>query len=306
MTAAISTICCPLGAWGVLWADAAGERGSPVLLLHGIGSAAASFARQLGELGDRHRVVAWDAPGYGRSDDPTPPFRMDDFADAAAAVLTGPGLGPAHVVGASWGGVIATRLAVRHPALVRSLVLVDSTRGSGRTEEGAAAMLARSEELATAGAVEFARVRAPRLLSAQAPTAMVAAVRELMATSIRLPGYAQAAASMAETDHTEALSSLRVPTLVLVGEHDRVTGVEESRHLHRLVPDSRFAVIPGAGHLAHQEQPDLFNALLSDFLAEQDGQDAQRPGHHPRQTSDPAPAGQVPSQHDLEDAWTWD
>lgn len=305
MTAPPNTVSCAVDGCGLLCADTAGERGSAVLLLHGIGSAAASFTRQLDELAARHRVVAWDAPGYGRSEDPPSPFRMDDFADAAAALLLRLALGPAHVVGTSWGGVIATRLAVRHPGLVRSLVLVDSTRGSGRTREGAAAMAARVAELAAVGAVEFARLRAPGLLSPQAPTTLISAVREVMATSVRLPGYTEAAVSMAETDHTDALSGLRAPTLVLVGEHDRITGVEESRHLERLVPDSRFAIIPGAGHLAHQEQPDLFNALLSDFLAEQDGE-RRRPAPREPQAPTPRRVERRDEGHDLEDVWTWD
>ncbi|MEU5398094.1 alpha/beta fold hydrolase [Streptomyces sp. NPDC005963] len=280
--------------------DTAGRHGSPVLLLHGIGSSAASFTAQLTELARRHRVMAWDAPGYARSDDPEPPYRLDDFADAAAALLTALAPGPAHVVGVSWGGVIATRLALRRPELVRSLVLADSTRGSGRTPDAAAAMRERASELNRDGVREFARVRAPRLLSDRASASAVAAVREVMAASVRLPGYAEAAASMADTDHTAALPGLELPTLVLVGEHDRVTGVQESRTIHRLIPDSRLAVIPGAGHLANQERPDLFTALVADFLAEQDG-------------GAPGPATTTDAHHDdrpdpprKKDPWTSD
>ncbi|MFD9719027.1 alpha/beta fold hydrolase [Streptomyces sp. NPDC059076] len=294
--------------------DTAGRHGSPVLLLHGIGSSAASFAGQLVELARQHRVMAWDAPGYARSDDPKLPFRMDDFADAAAAVLTALAPGPAHVVGVSWGGVIATRLALRHPGLVRSLVLADSTRGSGRTPEGAAAMRERVHELTRDGVHRFAHARAPRLLSARAPASAVAAVRDVMAASVRLPGYAEAAASMADTDHTAALPGLKLPTLVLVGEHDQITGVEESRTVQRLVPDSRLTVIPGAGHLANQERPDLFTALVADFLAEQDGFLAERDGFlaerdgaaaGPATTAD-AHQGDGPGPSTKEDPWTSD
>ncbi|MEU8796373.1 alpha/beta fold hydrolase [Spirillospora sp. NPDC048819] len=259
-------------------ADVAGERGSPVLLLHGIGSAAASFAAQLPVLARRHRVAAWDAPGYARSSDPVPPYGMDDFAEAAAALLTALDMVPAHVVGVSWGGVIATRLALRRPDAVRSLVLAGSTRGSGRTPEGAAAMRARAGELARLGPGRFARLRAPRLLSDGAPAAAAETVRDVMAGAIRLPGYAEAATAMAETDHTADLPGLRVPTLVLVGEHDRVTGVEESERMHRLIPGSRFAVLPGAGHLCNQERPELFTSLVGGFLAELDGRRPDGPG----------------------------
>ncbi|MCW5251319.1 alpha/beta fold hydrolase [Streptomyces sp. SHP 1-2] len=288
--------------------DTAGEHGTPVLLLHGIGSAAASFAGQLPALARHHRAAAWDAPGYARSDDPPTPYRMDDFADAAAAVLTGLGPPPAHVVGVSWGGVVATRLALRHPHLLRSLVLVGSTRGSGRDPAAARAMLERGGELAALGAREFARTRAPRLLSDRAPASAVGVVRDLMARSVRLPGYAEAAASMAETDHTGALPTLRMPTLVLVGEHDRVTGVAESEHIHRLVPGSAFAVIPGAGHLANQERPDLFLRLLEGFLADVDA----RPGpaaDGPAPREDPPPGRAATADgatRDKERTWTSD
>ncbi|MFI6523763.1 alpha/beta fold hydrolase [Streptomyces uncialis] len=285
--------------------DTAGTAGSPVLLLHGIGSSAASFTGQLTALARHHRVMAWDAPGYARSGDPGARYRMDDYADTAAALLAALAPGPAHVVGVSWGGVVATRLALRHPALVRSLVLADSTRGSGRTPEGAAAMRQRVRELARDGVREFARARAPRLLSDQAPDAAVAAVREVMTASVRLPGYTRAAASMADTDHTAALPGLNVPTLVLVGEHDRITGVEESRTLHRLVAGSTLTVIPGAGHLANQEQPALFTALVAGFLAEQDGA-APGPAHPDAGPTADAHHGDGPRPTPKEDPWTSD
>jgi len=117
--------------------------GPLLLCLHGIGSSSASFAPQLTAFADRMRVVAWDAPGYAASPDLADPPGMDGYADLAAALITGLGHGEAVVLGMSFGGVIAARLAQRHPSLVRALVLGDSTRGSGRTPEQAAAMRER-------------------------------------------------------------------------------------------------------------------------------------------------------------------
>ena len=237
--------------------------GSPVLLLHGIGGSADSFAPQVPAFAARHAVLAWDAPGYARSADPDGPPGMSGYAALAAALLSG--LRPAHVVGVSWGGVIATRLALEHPEAVRSLVLADSTRGSGRTAATRAAMLARPAALERDGAAAFAAQRAPKLLSPAAPDDLVRRVTETMASSIRLPGYGYAAASMAETAHDRVLPSLAVPTLVVCGRQDSVTGVPEAAVIAAAVPGARLRIIENAGHLANAEQPAAFNGLVQDF-----------------------------------------
>ena len=254
--------------------------GPPVLLLHGIGSSRESFDRQFPLLARRYRCIAWDAPGYGASEDPVRAPGMDGYAAAAATVLRQLGAVPAHVLGVSWGGVIATRLALAHPGSVRSLILADSTRGAGASPDRGAAMRARGDELDVAGPWEFAVQRAPRLLSPNAPAALVHDVAAAMAQSIRNPGYCWAAEAMADTDHLDALHRLEIPTLVLVGEHDTVTTVEASRELATTIPGARLEVIPGAGHLANQERPSNFNDLLVDFLDEIERDRERRPAAH--------------------------
>jgi 3-oxoadipate enol-lactonase len=246
----------------------AGERGPVVLLLHGIGGSAESFRPQLDALAAGHRVLAWDAPGYGGSSDPAAAPGTAGFAAVAAGVLSE--AGAAHVVGVSWGGVIATRLAVEHPELVRSLVLAGSSRGSAVTPAGADAMRARADELARLGAAEFARRRAPRLLGPDADAGIRARVERIMA-EVRLPGYRYAAEAMADTDHTPLLGRVgRTPTLVLVGAEDRVTGPAESRRLAEGIPGARLKIIESAGHAANQEQPVAFDEAISAFFSEVD------------------------------------
>lgn len=244
------------------------KRSPTVLLLHGIGGARTAFDPQVSALAAGYTAVAWDAPGYGESPDPVAAPGMSGYAKAAAELIGEVG-GPAHVVGVSWGGVIATRLALEYPESVRSLVLADSTRGSGRTPAGAAAMLARADELETVGAEEFSRRRAGRLVAESAGESVVEQVRQTMAR-VRLPGYRYAAESMAETDHSGRLDEIAVPTLVVVGAEDRVTGVAESQVLAAGIPSARLVIVPDAGHAANQERPDEFNRLLLDFLAEVD------------------------------------
>lgn len=248
--------------------------GVPVMLLHGIGGAAESFEPQLTGLAERHRVIAWDAPGYGGSADlPGHPV-LDAYAEAVVHLLEELEDPPAHLVGVSWGGVIATRVALKAPDLLRSLVLAGSTRGSGRTAEAAAAMAARVDELAAKGPGAFAAVRGPGLLGSGADPVVAENVVSLM-SRVRLQGYRNAARVMAATDHSTHLSGITVPALVLVGSEDRVTGVGESRFLARQIPGAQLVELTGAGHAANQEAPDAFNAALLRFFAEVD----DRGGH---------------------------
>jgi len=250
---------------GLLHTREAGS-GPLLLCLHGIGSSSASFGPQLAAFADRMRVAAWDAPGYAASPGLADPPGMDGYADLAAALITRLGYEEAVVLGMSFGGVIAARLAQRHPSLVRALVLGDSTRGSGRTPEQAAAMRGRAAELAERGAEAFAAVRARRLLRADAPESEVSAAAAAMASAVRLPGYAHAAEAMAETDLDGTLASIKAPTLVVYGEGDRVTGARESEAIAAQIPGAVLRVLPGAGHLANVENPAAFNAAVSDFL----------------------------------------
>ncbi|MFF3504425.1 alpha/beta fold hydrolase [Streptomyces sp. NPDC003247] len=241
--------------------EEAGSTGPLLLCLHGIGSSSASFAPQLATLAGGFRVAAWDAPGYGRSPDPDGPLDLDGFADAAAEVIRARG-GRAHVLGVSWGGVVALRLALRHPELVASLIVADSSPGSGTAPEKAAAMRARVPELERLGPRAFAERRGPRLVSPDAPADLVRRVVDTMADAVRLPGYAYAAESMAGADLRGDLARITAPALVLCGDKDQVTGPEAAQALAGGLHKTAYVIVKDAGHLAHQEQPERFDAWV--------------------------------------------
>lgn len=240
--------------------------GPDVLLLHGIGGSADTFAPQLDALKNDFRLLAWDAPGYARSTDPGQPMSLDDYADVAAEVIRAYCSDGAHVLGMSWGGIIAVHLAHRHPELVRSLILGDSTVGSASSESKVAEMRGRAEELQQLGPQEFARRRSVRLLSTAAPDDLRKQAETIMADAVRLPGYGYAAETMATTDHTGVLASIDTPTLVLCGDEDQVTGQPASQPLAGGIPGAVFVTVRGAGHLANQERPEAFNAWVSSFI----------------------------------------
>lgn len=236
--------------------------GIPVFLMHGIGGAASSCGA-LAQLLSAHgyQTFCWDAPGYGESAAPTEGL---DHGSLVLDILATLDVGPAHLFGTSWGGVIATTIAAQAPEAVRSIVLADSTRGSGTTEATAQRMLARVPELAAVGPEIIAARRASKLVSPTAPASVAEAVRADMA-AIRLSGFASAATMMAQCDTTELLPRLQVPALVLVGEDDVITGVPESRLLAESIPGAALGIIPGAGHAAVQEKPLEMSAAILAF-----------------------------------------
>ncbi|MGW1738312.1 alpha/beta fold hydrolase [Nocardia sp. NPDC001965] len=245
--------------------------GDPVLLLHGIGGNAATcgaLAERLSAQG--YRTYCWDAPGYGLSADPAPGADENyDHSRVVTELIAELRDGPVHLVGTSWGGVIATAVAAADPGSVRSLVLADSTRGSGVNRERAQGMRARIEELRELGAPAFAAARAGRLVSPGCSAELASAVEAEM-SRVRLSGYTAAAEFMARTDTGPSLAGLAAPTLVLVGADDTVTGVDESRLLAEAIPGARFGMISGAGHAAVQEKPAETAAHILRFWKELD------------------------------------
>lgn len=250
-----------------------GDPEAPLLLcLHGIGSCADAFVSQIpAAVRAGRRIVAWDAPGYRHSTDPADEPGIDGWADAAGDLIASLGAERADVLGVSWGGVTATRLALRHPDRIRSLILADSSPGAGVNAEAAASMRSRASALTEVGAETFARERTPLLVHDGAPTELLDAVGTMMIDSVRMPSYQWACNSMAECDHRDDLPSIDAPTLVVVGDEDRITGVAAAQRLADGIPGAELAIIEAAGHLANQERPAAFNDHLVAFLARVDG-----------------------------------
>jgi pimeloyl-ACP methyl ester carboxylesterase len=263
---------CELGDAAVSYLEA-GE-GPPLVLLHGIGSAARSFRDQLDRLSAGYRVVAWDAPGYGGS----PPLEAvaptaDDYAERLAAFLDALGIETCHLLGHSLGCLMAARFAVRHPARVLSLSLCSIATGHGLLADGERKRLLaqRIDAVAQLGPAEMARQRGPRLVAPGASAAILQRVIDTMAT-VRPDGYAQAARMLSTADIKADIARL-MPTLplqIVYGEADIITPPARNLEVAALRPGVPVAVVPGAGHALYLEQPQAFNAIVAGFLAAKD------------------------------------
>ncbi|HYI20480.1 MAG TPA: alpha/beta hydrolase [Solirubrobacteraceae bacterium] len=243
-------------------------RGPPLVLLHGAVSDSRSWRPQIEGLAGAFTVVAWDAPGSGRSPDPAPPFGTDEWAGALAGLLDALSLGPAHVVGLSWGATIALALAAARPDRVASLVLAGGYAGwkGSLPPEECAARLAMALETAALPPAELADLWLPSLVSDDAAPARVAELRAVVEDA-HPEGLRLMARSLAETDLRPALGQIDVPVLLLWGGRDVRSPLAVAEALRRAMPHAELVVIPGAGHVANVERPEEFTAAVRRFCS---------------------------------------
>lgn len=245
----------------------------PLVLLHGIGSNAQSFAGLMTRLADQRTVIAWDAPGYGAS----APLAVewpsaDDYSDALAGLMDRLGIGKLDVLGHSLGALIAARFAVRHPQRVGRLILASPALGYGTAPGAPLAPAAgnRLEAMMSEGAVAFAATRGPRLVHARHDAALVAGVVAAM-SEVKLPGYAQATRMLSCADLISDGAEFAMRTLVLVGAQDEVTPPANCQRLFDAIaaarPDlgHRFEIVADAGHAAPQERPEAVAQSIAAF-----------------------------------------
>jgi pimeloyl-ACP methyl ester carboxylesterase len=249
--------------------DAGGGAAMPLVLLHGIGSNAASWVEQLAALSGERLVVAWNAPGYGATAPLADPYpTADAYVAALVAFLDAKGVARCDLLGHSLGGLIAARCTVAHPGRVRRLLL--SSPAGGYRHDPALALpdklAARIDDVRKLGPAGMADRRAGNTLSGDAMPLARARVHAAMA-AVSVDGYAQATWMLAQADIMADAAQLRVPTQVMVGSADRVTLPEGVRAIADAIPGAGFRLIEGAGHASYADRPDAYNAALASFLA---------------------------------------
>ncbi|HVV94538.1 MAG TPA: alpha/beta fold hydrolase [Hyphomicrobiales bacterium] len=259
---------------GLSYRRAGGGADTPLVLLHGIGSNGGSFAALMAALGGERTAVAWDAPGYGRSE----PLAKDwpdagDYADALARLLDAIGIARCILAGHSLGTLIAARFARRWPERVAALALISPTLGYGGTPGAPlpAKVGARIEALDRLGPAAFAAERAPGLVGDPAARPDVVAAVERAMAAIRRPGYDQATRMLGSARLLADAAALGVPTAVVVGTLDRITPPPIAREVVAALPAAaapRLVEIPGAGHAVCQEMPDAVATVLGELAGQ--------------------------------------
>ncbi|WP_081236812.1 bifunctional 3-oxoadipate enol-lactonase/4-carboxymuconolactone decarboxylase PcaDC [Streptomyces viridosporus] len=237
-----------------------GPEEAPVLILGpSLGTTWHMWDRQIPELTRQWRVFRFDLPGHGGA----PAYPASSVADLAArllATLDGLGVQRFGYAGCALGGAVGIELALRHPERLASLALIAASPRFGTADE----FRQRGVVVRTNGLDPIARSAPDRWFTGGFAAAQPA-ITEWAVQMVRTtdPGcYIAACEALASFDVRPELGSIGVPTLVLVGSEDQVTGPAEARTLVAGVPDARLAVVPGASHLVPVEQPAAVTDLL--------------------------------------------
>ena len=243
-----------------------------ILLIPGLNTKRLAWSRQLPVFGREYRTLALDHRDYGDSDPWEEPYTIVDLADDAAALLRALGAAPAHVVGISMGGMVAQNVAVRHPDVVASLVLVATTAGGAThvppTPEAQALLTPPPGlEPGERAKLTYRVICAPGWLDAHPDEAEVVAhaARYRPASG---PSYLRQLGAAMSHDVTPHIARLSVPTLVVHGDLDPLVRVENGRHLAASIPGARYIEYPGTGHIPIMERATEFNSDVLNFLSD--------------------------------------
>lgn len=252
-------------------------KGTPVVFMHEFASDHSGWEPQMREFGKRHRCIAYSARGYTPSDVPAgvENYSYQHVMRDCVAALDQLGIDKAHLIGLSMGGYTSLQVALNHPSRVHSMVLAGTGSGSERwytkdfhvfsralgdefEAKGAAAVAATYSK--TAARISF-EVKDPR---GYAEFVARLAAHDAKGSANTSRGFQGARPSL--YDFESDIRKLQTPALIVVGDEDDRC-VEPSLFLKDALPASGLVVMPKTGHAVNLEEPDLFNAVVGDFLA---------------------------------------
>ncbi len=247
--------------------------GEPLILIMGIGGDSTMWAPfQVPAFSKRFRVIVLDNRDAGRSSKATAPYTIADMADDVAGLMDGLGIESAHILGISMGGMIAQEFALRHPDRLNKLILTGTGAATGRAKFDPIMtwnfVKQRDSEGLAFGAQQFIWLFSTDFLRNHQAVDQALALFASNPNPFSAEAYARQAEAYLKHDALYRLGDVRVPTLVISGEQDRLAPPWIGRELADAIPGAQFHLVEGSGasHAVILERPDDFNRIVMDFL----------------------------------------
>ncbi|MGO9064809.1 MAG: alpha/beta fold hydrolase [Myxococcaceae bacterium] len=248
-----------------LYVEDSGGNGPPVLFSHGLLYSCRMWDGQLPSLRSRFRCIAYDHRGQGQSEVAAGGYDLDTVSEDAAALIREMGVQPVHFVGLSMGGFVGMRLATRHPELLRSLALLDTTADAEPAENLPRYRLLNFLER-WVGPWLVASSVMKIMHGATVRAAELRVVRDRFGALNRIGAVRAVNGVLERKGVADELSNIRAPTLVMVGEEDVATVPAKSEALAAAISGAQLVRIPRAGHLSPIDNPGFVTEQLSRFL----------------------------------------
>jgi pimeloyl-ACP methyl ester carboxylesterase len=247
--------------------------GPPLLLLHGMAMSSYSWRRNIPELAGRFTVLAPDIRGFGYSDKPPGEYTNRELGRWASSFLRAVGVQRASVIGHSMGGEIALWLGIDHPGQTERIVTVGATGGARLRKSFKALSIPGLGELMLKATNPFLlkRFLTEAYVRPELVTDEMAVLYDAFNWS---PGYQRNLLGRVRNQEEqmpalrERLSGLTVPVLAIWGDRDAYFTAGEVKRFVEPIPDKSLVVVPGAGHMLHEEQPEEFTRMALSWLAE--------------------------------------
>jgi 3-oxoadipate enol-lactonase len=236
------------------------------VLAHALGCDRSMWDGFIESLSTHSRVICYDQLGHGRSDAPEGPYDMAGLSDLAALLIEELTDEPVIWLGLSMGGMVGQELALRHPQLVKALILANTTSGyPPDAQQGWALRIENIRKGGMEAIVDGALQRWFHDGFRRAHPEVVAHWRQRVVDT-DVAGYLGACEAIAKVDTTSRLHAIRVPVLVIAGELDQGTPPSMASTIAQAIDKSTLVVLPEASHLSVLEQPRKFESTVNDWL----------------------------------------